>query len=139
MRLRLLARVSTPLSTATVVAHATIMLTACGPGAGAPAASDSSAAPQSQSAAAPSPFARSAATTPLPDASSAASTVAIPAWGANASNAANAASDPVQSAQASLAADSDQVTPVMSYAPGDGAQTEASNGNDSSRPVTSSH
>jgi len=45
----------------------------------------------------------------------------------------------VQGAQASLAADSDQVTPVLSYAPGDSAQTQASNGNDSSSPATSSH
>jgi hypothetical protein len=45
----------------------------------------------------------------------------------------------VQGAQASLAADSDQVTPVLSYAPGDSTQTQASNGNDSSSPATSSH
>jgi hypothetical protein len=45
----------------------------------------------------------------------------------------------VQGAQASLAADSDQVTPVLSYAPGDSAQTQASNGNDPSSPATSSH
>jgi hypothetical protein len=45
----------------------------------------------------------------------------------------------VQSTQASLAADSEQVTPVMSYAPGDGAQTEARNSTDSSSSGTSSH
>jgi hypothetical protein len=72
----------------------------------------------------------------LPDTGASANPSATPAYGANA---ANTASAPAQSAQASLAADSDQVTPVMSYAPGDSAQTQASNGNDSSGSATSSH
>jgi hypothetical protein len=147
MRIRVLDRVSTTLSTAAVVALATIMLDACGPGGGSPSTPDASASSEGQSVASQPPSARS--TTPTLSASS----NTLPAWGANAANVPDAASasDPVQSAQASLAADSQQVTPVMSYAPGDGAQTEASNGdgagndagsgasNDSRRSATSSH
>ncbi|MEM5310931.1 hypothetical protein [Paraburkholderia sp. JHI869] len=151
MRIRLANRVSTTLSTATIVVLATIMLDACGPGYGSSAASstpDTSAAPsESQSAA--TPLANSTRISPLPtpdtNASISGSTnastnpSAIPAYGANAAPAANTTSDPAQNAQASIAADSDQVAPVMSYAPGDSAQTQASNGNDSSSPATSSH
>ncbi|MEX3948950.1 hypothetical protein AB4Y40_14535 [Paraburkholderia sp. EG287B] len=152
MRIRLQNRVSTTLSTAAIVVLATIMLDACGPGYGSSAASSTPDPSESQSAATQSPLANSARITPLPtDTNTAANTSAnastntsanpsaIPAYGANAATAANTASDPVQGAQASLAADSDQVTPVLSYAPGDNAQTQASNGNDSSSPATSSH
>lgn len=130
MRIRRLSRASTTLSTAAVVALATIMLDACGPD------DSSSATSTSRSADTPSPSARSAAATALPDTGASANPGAAPAYGANA---ADTASDPAQSAQASLAADSQQVAPVMSYAPGDGAQTEASSGNDSSSTATSSH
>ncbi|WP_343669335.1 hypothetical protein [Paraburkholderia heleia] len=153
MRIRLHNRVPTTLSTAAIVVLATIMLDACGPGYGSSAASSTPDTAESQSAAtpslSPSPLANSARITPLPtpgtntsaNASTDTSTTpgAIPAYGANAATAANTAGDPVQGAQASLAADSDQVTPVLSYAPGDSAQTQASNGNDSSSPATSSH
>ncbi|MEX3693071.1 hypothetical protein AB3X91_20385 [Paraburkholderia sp. BR14263] len=152
MRIRLPNRVSTTLSTAAIVVLATIMLDACGPGDGSSAASSTADPSESQSAATQSPLANSARISPLPtdtntaaNASANASTdtsanpSAIPAYGANAATATNNASDPVQGAQASLAADSDQVTPVLSYAPGDSAQTQASNGNDSSSPATSSH
>lgn len=103
----------------TFVALATIMLDACGP-------DDGSAAARSASQTAPSP--RDAVASPsagirLPAASNASADTSADA------NASALASDPVQSAQASLAADSQQVAPVMSYAPGDGAQQQASNGN----------
>ncbi|MBB2929183.1 hypothetical protein [Paraburkholderia silvatlantica] len=153
MRIRLHNRASTTLSTAAIVVLATITLDACGPGYGSSAASSTPDTPESRSAATQSPLANSARITPLPtpDTNTSANTSAnastdtstnpgaIPAYGANAATAANTASDPVQGAQASLAADSDQVTPVLSYAPGDSAQTQASNGNDSSSPATSSH
>ncbi|TDG10385.1 hypothetical protein E1N52_03290 [Paraburkholderia guartelaensis] len=153
MRIRLQKRVSTTLSTAVLVVLATIMLDACGPGDSSSAASSTPDTSESQSAATQSPLANSARIMPLPtpDTNTAANTLAnastntstnpsaIPAYGANAATAANTASDPVQGAQASLAADSDQVTPVLSYAPGDSAQTQASNGNDPSSPATSSH
>lgn len=162
MRIRRPHRASTTLSTAAIVVLATIMLDACGPGDSSSAASSTPDASESQSAAtaSQSPLANSARITPLPttdtntsantsiDTSANASTntatnpSAIPAYGANAApvvNTANTASDPAQGAQASIAADSDQVTPVMSYAPGDSAQTQASNGNDSSSSAPSSH
>ncbi|HKR42817.1 MAG TPA: hypothetical protein VJU59_24590 [Paraburkholderia sp.] len=154
MRIRLPNRVSTTLSTAAIVVLATIMLDACGPGYGSSAASSTPDPSESQSAAtqSQSPLANSARISPLPtDTNTAANTStnastntatnpsAIPAYGANAATATNTANDPVQGAQASLAADSDQVTPVLSYAPGDSTQTQASNGNDSSSPATSSH
>ncbi|MEX3960820.1 hypothetical protein AB4Y42_01195 [Paraburkholderia sp. EG286B] len=148
MRIRRPNRVPTTLSTAAIVVLATIMLDACGPGYGSSAASSTPDPSESQSAATQSPLANSARITPLPTDTNAAANAstntsanpsAIPAYGANAATAANTASDPVQGAQASLAADSDQVTPVLSYAPGDNAQTQASNGNDSSSPATSSH
>ncbi|WP_069266017.1 hypothetical protein [Paraburkholderia nodosa] len=154
MRIRVTNRVSTTLSTAAIVVLATIMLDACGLGDGSSAASSTADPSESQSAATPSqsPLANSARISPLPtdtntaaNASANASTdtsanpSAIPAYGANAATATNNASDPVQGAQASLAADSDQVTPVLSYAPGDSAQTQASNGNESGSPATSSH
>lgn len=147
MRIRLPNRASTTLSTAAIVVLATIMLDACGPGYGSSAASSTPDASENQSAAATSqsPLANSARITPLPtpdtntSMSASANPSAIPAYGANAAPAANTASDPAQGAQASLAADSDQVTPVLSYAPGDSAQTQASNGNDSSSSATSSH
>ncbi|MEX3978187.1 hypothetical protein AB4Y45_04270 [Paraburkholderia sp. EG287A] len=148
MRIRLQNRVSTTLSTAAIVVLATIMLDACGPGYGSSAASSTPDPSESQSAATQSPLANSARISPLPtDTNASANTSAnastnpsaIPAYGANAATATNTANDPVQGAQASLAADSDQVTPVLSYAPGDSTQTQASNGNDSSSPATSSH
>lgn len=155
MRISLPNRASTTLSTAAIVVLATIMLDACGPGDGSSAASSTPDASENQSAAtaSQSPLANSARITPLPtpdtntstngsintSMSASANPSAIPAYGANAAPAANTANDPVQGAQASVAADSDQVTPVMSYAPGDSAQTQASNGNDSSSSATSSH
>ncbi|MCP3719211.1 hypothetical protein [Paraburkholderia sp. CNPSo 3281] len=149
MRIRLPNRVSTTLPTAAIVVLATIMLDACGPGYGTSAASSTPDTSESQSAATQSALANSARIMPLPtaDTNTSASTSAnastnpsaTPAYGANAATAANTASDPVQGAQASLAADSDQVTPVLSYAPRDSAQTQANNGNDSSSPATSSH
>lgn len=129
-------RVSATLPTAVIVVLATIMLDACGPGYGSSTPLTSTSA-QSQQAAtpSPSPSANSAATSPQPDARVLANPGATPAHGANAAT----ASDSVQSAQASLAADGDQVTPVMSYAPGDTAQTQASNGNDSGSSAMPSH
>ena len=128
-------RVSATLPTAVIVVLATIMLDACGPGYGSSTPLTSTSA-QSQQAATPSPSANSAATSPQPDARVLANPGATPAHGANV---ATTASDSVLSAQASLAADGDQVTPVMSYAPGDTAQTQASNGNDASSSATPSH
>ncbi|MEM5325918.1 hypothetical protein VSR34_04805 [Paraburkholderia sp. JHI2823] len=137
MRMHLPYRVSATLPTAVIVVLATIMLDACGPGYGSSTPLTPTSA-QSQQAAtpSPSPSANSAATSPQPDARVLANPGATPAHGANV---ATTASDSVQRAQASLAADGDQVTPVMSYAPGETAQTQASNGNDSSSSAMPSH
>ncbi|WP_322102807.1 hypothetical protein [Paraburkholderia sp. J41] len=121
MRIRPNAGMARAAFVTTFVALATIMLDACGP-------DDGSAAARSASQTAPSP--RDAVAAPsagirLPAASNADADADTSAD----ANASALASDPVQSAQASLAADSQQVAPVMSYAPGDGAQQQASNGN----------
>jgi hypothetical protein len=121
-------------ATAISVVLATMALAACGPGDNA-----SSSAPQQS---APNLTAN------------ATDTAAATAAYANAGNAGNAASDtlaaapasyasdPVQSAQASLAADSEQIAPVMSYAPGDEPpqtnSTSTTAGNDSRSTVTTS-
>ncbi|WP_183039129.1 hypothetical protein [Paraburkholderia tropica] len=131
-------------ATAISVVLATMALAACGPGDNA-----SSSAPQQS---APNLTANAA------NAANAADTAAYANAG-NAGNAANAASDtlaaapavyasdPVQSVQASLAADSEQIAPVMSYAPGDeppqtnsaiNADANSSTGNESRSTVTTS-
>ncbi|WP_321900940.1 hypothetical protein [Paraburkholderia tropica] len=128
-------------ATAISVVLATMALAACGPGDNA-----SSSAPQQS---APNLTANAA---------NAADTAAYANAG-NAGNATNAASDtlaaapavyasdPVQSVQASLAADSEQIAPVMSYAPGDeppqtnsaiNADANSSTGNESRSTVTTS-
>ncbi|MDE1138853.1 MAG: hypothetical protein V4793_09590 [Paraburkholderia tropica] len=125
-------------ATAISVVLATMALAACGPGDNA-----SSSAPQ-QSA---------------PNLTANAADTAAYANAGNAGNATNAASDtlaaapavyasdPVQSVQASLAADSEQIAPVMSYAPGDeppqtnsaiNADANSSTGNESRSTVTTS-
>lgn|GEM_PF-876475 len=110
-------------ATAVLVALTTIMLSACGPDDGASTSADQSrAAPDAvNSAATPSAQATSPALPP-------------PAFGASATltslpNASpDAASDSaVQSVEASLAADSQQVAPVLHYAPGDSGQNSNSN------------
>lgn len=100
----------------------TIPLAACGPGVGSSAATDTTSAPtQQQSSAAlqPTPAAPDSNPANQPNTALADSIgTAAPAETANPASYAYA-SDPVQSVQASLAADSQQVAPVMSYAPGD--------------------
>ncbi|WP_176080220.1 hypothetical protein [Paraburkholderia tropica] len=128
-------------ATAISVVLATMALAACGPGDNA-----SSSAPQQS---APNLTANAADTAAYANAGNA----------GNAGNATNAASDtlaaapavyasdPVQSVQASLAADSEQIAPVMSYAPGDeppqtnsaiNADANSSTGNESRSTVTTS-
>ncbi|MBB2999124.1 hypothetical protein FHX57_001453 [Paraburkholderia tropica] len=128
-------------ATAISVVLATMALAACGPGDNA-----SSSAPQQS---APNLTANAGDTAAYANAGNA----------GNAGNATNAASDtlaaapavyasdPVQSVQASLAADSEQIAPVMSYAPGDeppqtnsaiNADANSSTGNESRSTVTTS-
>ena len=106
-------------ATAVVVALTTVLLTACGP-------DESSSASVGQSNAATSSVTPSAPQTNL--------AATPPAWGASAALAGaatprtTAASDSaVQSVEASLAGDSQQVTPVLRYAPGDSDQSGHSN------------
>ncbi|QBQ99040.1 hypothetical protein [Paraburkholderia pallida] len=125
------------LASTTAVVLATIMLAACGPGSSATsqaavtnAQARSNAATQAQDVDAP-----------LPPAMASTDTVAngfgaSALNGASAANAADFASSPVASVQASLAADSEQVAPVMSYAPGD--DPPSSTGNHSSSTATTS-
>jgi hypothetical protein len=87
-------------ATAFAVVLATISLSACGPDAGPSAASSTSNSPSLAAAAAPAAS--------LPQTAAASST-----------QAASATADPVQNAEASLAADSQQITPILSYAPGE--------------------
>jgi hypothetical protein len=110
-------------ATAVVVALTTVLLTACGPDDSTPASVDQSNAATSTAtpAATPSAHETNLAVTP-------------PAWGASAALAGaatpgtSAASDSaVQSVEASLAGDSQQVTPVLRYAPGDSDQSGHSN------------
>ena len=110
-------------ATAVVVALTTVLLTACGP-------DESSSASVGQSNAATSSV-TPAATPSAPQTNLAATP---PAWGASAALAGaatpgtSAASDSaVQSVEASLAGDSQQVTPVLRYAPGDSDQSGHSN------------
>ncbi|WP_322041934.1 hypothetical protein [Paraburkholderia sp. J67] len=113
------------LATVIAVALATILLAACGPGATSPATPESANGPgQAQSQTQNQPQ------NPTASAANLASSVstATPADTANPASYAYA-SDPVQSVQASLAADNQQVAPVMSYAPGDEPQTNSSNSN----------
>lgn len=120
----------------TAVVLATIMLAACGPGNSAPSQASAANAPARANEAAQAQD--SAA--PLPQAS--VSSTASTAYGigtsaqnaANVTDAADFASNAVASVQASLAADSQQVAPIMSYAPGDAPP--ASTGNDSSSTAT---
>jgi hypothetical protein len=105
-------------ATAVLVAFTTILLSACGP-------DDNTSASVSQSSAAPSA---------TPDSSHETNPTVTPqsAFGAsatlaNAPGAAPASDSAVQSVQASLAADSRQVAPVLRYAPGDGNPTSNSN------------
>lgn len=112
---------------ATFVALATISLGACGP--------DNSSSVAASSTSQITPSSREAAAMPSPGISlpAAASSDANATASANSVDS-NTSTDSVQSVQASLAADSQQVAPVMSYAPGDSAQQDASNdsGNSSS-------
>jgi len=106
-----------------IVALASIALAACGPDDN--ASTGASAQDTSQPAAAPSVLNASASNPSMPAPSAASSPLA------GSFNAVNAQGDPqnsqntqdnaaILSAQASLAADSQQVAPVMRYAPGDG-------------------
>jgi len=110
-------------ATAVLVALTTVLLSACGP-------DDSNSANMNQSTAATSPV-TPAATSSGQDNTAAATTPAFGASAALAGTAApgtTAASDSaVQSVQASLAGDSQQVTPVLRYAPGDSDQNDHSN------------
>ncbi|HEV3431913.1 MAG TPA: hypothetical protein VG320_28885 [Paraburkholderia sp.] len=113
-------RLFEPSSAAVIsVVLATISLAACGPGVGSSAPETASAPVQQQDSAAlqPAPPAAPGAATANTTLASGIGTAA-PADTANPASYAYA-SDPVQSVQASLAADSQQVAPVMSYAPGD--------------------
>ncbi|CAG9202782.1 conserved exported hypothetical protein [Paraburkholderia tropica] len=130
-------------ATAISVVLATIMLAACGPGDNA-----SSAPPQQQST--PNLTANAETNAKNAYASAGNTNAATASSDTLAAAPASYASDPVQSVQASLAADSEQIAPVMSYAPGDeppqatnantagAAATAAPTGNDSSSTVTTS-
>jgi hypothetical protein len=97
--------------TAALVACATITLTACGPG-DATSANDTQGAAQSDVAQNTSVSASQGGALPAAGADASAPLAALP----------DAASDSaVTSVQASLAADSRQVAPVLRYAPGDGS------------------
>ncbi|SDI16497.1 hypothetical protein SAMN05216466_11842 [Paraburkholderia phenazinium] len=111
--------------TAALVALTTTLLSACGPddstsasvdqGNPAPTAAPTSGHETSPTVTPQSAFGASATLTSAPD---------------TAATAATAASDSaVQSVQASLAADSQQVAPVLHYAPGDSDQNSNSNSN----------
>ena len=125
------------------VVLATIMLAACGPGdsASSQAAAANAQARSDDAAHAPD------STAPLPRASlpqaSASTDNVANGIGTSAQNAASAAdatrfaSNAVESVQASLAADSQQVAPIMSYAPGEGSPPTRT-GNDSSSTATTS-
>jgi hypothetical protein len=115
-----------PLAAVITVALATIILGACGP-------ADTS---SPTTAAANAPVTRAA----LPPASASTDTVAngLGISNPDTANAAVFASDAVQSAQASLAADSQQIAPVLSYAPGDGPPQQTTASNNSSSTATTS-
>lgn len=115
------------LASATSVVLATIMLAACGP--------DSSASPQ---AAASNASARPDEPAQTPDSAAPLPRASTSTENANtADNAADFASNAVASVQASLAADSKQVAPIMSYAPGDDPPS-AHTGTDSGSTATTS-
>ncbi|QGZ64493.1 hypothetical protein FAZ98_16815 [Paraburkholderia acidisoli] len=136
MRIRLDARPARTALATTLVALATLSLTACGPGDNAPVAARSAAPVSPAATAARNDADTSSAGVRLPSASRA----DVDAHAsAPATDTTNASADPVQNVQASLAADSQQVTPVMSYAPGDEAQQEASTGNNTGGAATSNH
>ncbi|WP_322071110.1 hypothetical protein [Paraburkholderia bannensis] len=129
------------LATVVLVVLATISLAACGPGAGSAAAPDTTRTPDSQPGITALQPAPSAAGSNAPDTANTTNNAlasgigtAAPADPANPASYAYA-SDPVQSVQASLAADSQQVAPVISYAPGD-EPPQSSTSNDSSSPAT---
>jgi hypothetical protein len=116
-------------ATAVLVAITTIMLSACGPDDGASASADqSSAAPNSATSAA-TLSARETSPALTPPAAFAASATLTNVPSKTGPNAApgTAPEDAVQSVEASLAADSQQVTPVLHYAPGDSDQSGKSN------------
>ncbi|WP_043286973.1 hypothetical protein [Paraburkholderia oxyphila] len=126
------------LASTTAVVLATIMLAACGPGGSAsPQAVVATNAPERSDAAAQALD----VATPPPPATAATDNVAngFGASALNATSAANAAdfaSSPVASVQASLAADSEQVAPVMSYAPGDDPPPSSTGDHSSSTATT---
>lgn len=135
----------TPLATVISVALATISLAACGPGVSSSAAPDTSRAPDSQPGITADQATPPAAGSNAPDSANTANNAlassigtAAPADTANPASYAYA-SNPVQSVQASLAADSQQVAPVMSYAPGDeppqSSTSTASNDSSSTAPT----
>jgi hypothetical protein len=132
-----------PRAAVIAVALATIMLGGCGPGetstptaaaANMPARPEAPAhvTTQAPGSAAPPPGVARA------PASASTDTVAngFGASSPDTANAAASASDAVQSAQASLAADSEQIAPVLSYAPGDGPPQQTTASNDSSSTAT---
>lgn len=97
------------LASAALVALATVALSGCGADDSAPSATSSSPAVANNDAA--------------PDAAMAPAAAMLDASSTLAANP-TAASDPItQNMQASLAADSQQVSPVMHYAPGDSASS----------------
>jgi hypothetical protein len=107
----------TPFAVALSVALATISLSACGPDAGPSAPSAGTPAPAE---AAPAQTAQTAAQAAAPgDNTPASDTYAANSIDSTRGAPPGQASAPVQSVEASLAADSQQVAPVLSYAPGD--------------------
>lgn len=126
------------LASATFVALATSMLAACGPGDGAPSQAAAANTPtrpaeaaQARDSIAPPPVSASADNVDNGIGSSIRNASNAP----NAATAAGLASNAVAGVQASLAADSQQVAPVLSYAPGDGPPP-TSTGTDSSSTAT---
>lgn len=112
-------------ATAILVAFTTALLSACGP-------DDSSSASVDQSNAAGNPATLAATPAAISSGHDASVAAATPAYGASATLAGTpdtkAASDSaVQSVEASLAGDSQQVAPVLRYAPGDSDQSNHSN------------
>lgn len=114
------------LSSALPVALATIMLAACGPGDDTPARVAAANAPARSGEAAQAPDSAMPPSRPPLRADTTAT---------DSASATDFASNAVAVVQASLAADSEQVAPVMSYAPGDDPPP-TSTGNDSSSTAT---
>jgi hypothetical protein len=113
----------TPFAVALSVALATISLSACGPDAGPSAPSAGTPAPAEAAPAQTAQAAQTAAQAAAPgDNTPASDTYAANSIDSTRGAPPGQASAPVQSVEASLAADSQQVAPVLSYAPGDGSR-----------------